>query len=98
MLEKINKILCIIFQEGVLNCKVNLILLIVPRNTILQFYGGPVWFSITEGAAKWIVSKSDFIKKVFKNTYCCDEIFAQTVLMNSPFANNIYKYSNNNCL
>lgn len=63
----------------------------------MQFYGGPEWFSITEGAAKWIVSKSDFIKKVFKNTYCCDEIFAQTVLMNSPFANNIYKYSNNNC-
>ena len=63
----------------------------------MKFYGGPVWFSITEDSAKWIVSRSDFIKKIFKNTYCCDEIFSQTILMNSPFAGNIYKYSVDNC-
>lgn len=63
----------------------------------IQFYGGPVWFSITEGAAKWIISKAGAIKETFKNTYCCDEIFAQTILMNSPFANNIYKCSIDDC-
>lgn len=63
----------------------------------IRFYGGPVWFSVTEGAAKWIVNKSDYIKKTFRNTYCCDEIFAQTILMNSPFAENIYNYVADNC-
>lgn len=63
----------------------------------IQFYGGPVWFSITDGAAKWIIDKEDMIKVMFKNTYCCDEIFAQTIIMNSPFAGNIYKSSVDNC-
>ena len=67
------------------------------RKCNIQFYGGPLWLSITEDAAKWIVSKADAIKETFKNTYCCDEIFAQTALMNSPFADNIYKYSVDNC-
>lgn len=67
------------------------------KNYSTKFYGGPTWFSVTEEAAKWIVSKSDVIKRMFANTYCCDEIFSQTILMSSPFANNIYKYEYGDC-
>lgn len=67
------------------------------KNTNTIFYGGPVWFSITEDAAKWIVSKTVDINNTFKNTYCCDEIFAQTILMNSPYAGKIYNYEAGDC-
>ena len=27
---------------------------------------------------------------MFKNTYCCDEVFLQTILIHSPFFKNLY--------
>ena len=62
-----------------------------------QFYGGPVWFSLTQDAIDFLLSKENIIKKVFKNTYCCDEIFVQTILMNSEFADKIYMKMEGDC-
>lgn len=56
----------------------------------IHFYGGPVWFSVTENAAIYIVNHGDWAKKRFRKTICCDEIYAQTIIGNSDFINKIY--------
>lgn len=54
-------------------------------------YGkGGNWFSISERCAKYVVSKEGWIKKHFHMTSCGDEIFLQTVILNSNFANQLY--------
>ena len=52
---------------------------------------GANWFSITDGFAKYLLSKKDFIKKYFSKSFCADELFLQTVLMASDFKNNLYR-------
>lgn len=54
------------------------------------YYSGAQWFSITHDFAKYVVSKERQIQRVFNKTVCCDEVFLQTILMNSAFKNNIY--------
>lgn len=56
----------------------------------IHFFGGPEWFSITEQAARYILSQGDWAKKRFRETICSDEIYAQTIIGNSPFAEEIY--------
>ena len=63
----------------------------------IDFYGGPNWFSITEKAVKCILQDKEWIISRFKNTFCCDEIFAQTILMKHLCLNDIYKYQSNDC-
>ena len=56
---------------------------------------GDNWFSITDSAAKYIVSQERIIKKIFKYSLCPDEHFIHTILFNSKFK----KYlSYNTCL
>lgn len=55
-----------------------------------NYYAGPNWFSITHDFAEWIVNKEKDIWTTFHKTICCDEVFLQTLLMNSPFKDNIY--------
>lgn len=54
------------------------------------YYAGAQWFSITHDFAKYVVSKEKEIEKVFYQTLCCDEVFLQTILMNSRFKDSIY--------
>ncbi|RRK09130.1 conjugal transfer protein, partial [Lactiplantibacillus garii] len=35
-------------------------------------------------------TKQKFIRNTFKNTKCCDELFLQTLLVNSPFEKNLF--------
>ena len=56
----------------------------------LVFYGGSNWFSITGQLAKYVVSQKEWIRKTFGNTLCCDEVFLQTLVMNSPYKKNLY--------
>ncbi|MEG1641540.1 MAG: beta-1,6-N-acetylglucosaminyltransferase [Synergistaceae bacterium] len=58
------------------------------NNTLFQ--KGCNWFSITDKLARYTVSKEEEIKKTYKFTKCCDEIFLQTLVWNSEFKNNIY--------
>ena len=51
---------------------------------------GSNWFSITDKAVEYILQKKDWIIKTFKNTKCCDEVFLQTIIYNSPFKNKLY--------
>ncbi|GLU44903.1 beta-1,6-N-acetylglucosaminyltransferase [Allomuricauda sp. NBRC 101325] len=52
---------------------------------IKDFYWGQAWFSITNDFAKYIVDKEGFIAEKFDNGFFNDEIFMQTLLMNSEF-------------
>lgn len=71
-------------------------LLNVYRNENVSFQKGDQWFSITDEFAKYIVSKEKELEKIFKNTYCPDEIFIQTLLINSKFKDSLYSYEYNN--
>lgn len=62
----------------------------------ISFYGGPNWFSLTEGAIKYALKHEDWVKERFKNTICCDEIFLQTIIGNSNFVEKIYNKDSNN--
>lgn len=55
---------------------------------------GSNWFSITDGFARYVLDNEDFIKKHFQNTYCCDEVFLQTMLKRSPYKDNWYGLKN----
>lgn len=51
---------------------------------------GTNWFSITGRLAKYVLSKRGFVEKYFKHALCCDEIFLQTIVWNSPFRECVY--------
>jgi len=60
------------------------------RNKDVSFYRGTNWFSITDSFARYAVSKEEWIKRTFRKTWCCDEVFLHTLLKNSDFSKNIY--------
>jgi hypothetical protein len=68
----------------------------VHRNKNILFQKGQNWFSITDDFARYVISKKAWIEKVFAKTWCCDEVFLQTLLINSRFKNNVYKDSSRN--
>jgi hypothetical protein len=53
------------------------------------FQKGRNWFSITHGLAKLMVEKENWIKEVFSQSVCGDELFLQTVARNSEYAEKI---------
>ena len=57
----------------------------VNRNKGTIFQKGSNWFSITDNLARHVVSKEAWIKKTFHDTICCDEVFLQTIIVNSTF-------------
>ena len=65
----------------------------IERNKEILFQKGANWFSITDDLARYVLEKKDWIKRVFKNTICCDEVFLQTVVVNSPYVDSVYKYA-----
>lgn len=60
------------------------------KNTNIKIAKGPNWVSITGNFAKYIVEQENWINKLLKYTNCADEVVIQTILINSPFAKNIY--------
>lgn len=55
----------------------------------LEIYKGSQWFSITQDFAKFLVSKQPQIDSLVKYSICADEIFVQTMIMNSSFRSSI---------
>ena len=53
-------------------------------------YKGDQWLSITHDAVECILGHEEYIRGRFKFTCCPDEIYKQTVLMNSGFAERVY--------
>ncbi|MBO4817501.1 MAG: glycosyl transferase [Bacteroidales bacterium] len=65
-------------------------LLGIERNKEIDFKKGSQWCSITEDMAKYFISRKDWVMKVFRNTFCSDEIVMQTLCWESPYRKNIY--------
>ena len=51
----------------------------------IEFQFGANWFSITDGLTRYVLSQKKLIKQLFRSTCCADELFLQTVVINSPF-------------
>lgn len=49
---------------------------------------GANWFSITDAFARYSLERKPWIERTFRYTKCCDEVFLQTILINSPFKEN----------
>lgn len=62
----------------------------IKMNKDIEFKIGSQWFSITDSLAKYIVSQKEWVHKVFKHSYMCDEIFIPTLVWRSPYRNNLY--------
>lgn len=60
------------------------------RNSDFILRKGANWFSITENCAKYVVSKESWIRKHFRYTKCCDEVFLQTLIYNSEFREKVF--------
>ena len=56
----------------------------------IKFAGGANWFSITHNFALYLIQRRPEIEKYFKYSFCCDEFFVQTMLVNSEFYKNNY--------
>lgn len=65
------------------------------RNTAsfnIQLYGGSTWMSITNECAFYIISNQEKFRHLFNRlrfSFGADEVYLQTVIMNSPFANKV---------
>ena len=64
------------------------------RYSHIRFEGGPQWFCITHAFCEYVLSKEKWIYKTFNYSECCDEVFLQTLLVNSDFYSNIYMPGN----
>ena len=53
------------------------------------FQKGRNWFSITHGLAAHVVEQESWIKEVFGQSVCGDELFLQTVARNSRFSEKV---------
>lgn len=62
----------------------------VSRNGNIKFQKGSNWFSITDEFARYILKTMPSMYDVFKYTKCADEIFLQTLCINSPYIDNLY--------
>ncbi len=61
----------------------------------VQYYFGSQWWCLNDAMVKWIYNflenYPEYIK-LFKHSLCPDECFFQTLVMNSPYANNVKPY------
>ena len=60
-------------------------------NKDVDFRSASQWFSITDELARYVISKKDWLEKVFRHTCLCDEIFLATLVWNSPFREKVYQ-------
>ncbi len=59
-------------------------------NKDVDFRFASQWFSITDELARFVISKRDWLEKVFRRTNTCDEIFLPTLVWNTPFREKLY--------
>lgn len=60
------------------------------RNAGVEIRKGTQWISVTDSFVRYLISKQDEVHGLFTHTFCCDEMFAQTMCWNSHFKDSIY--------
>lgn len=68
-------------------------LLHLQRNKHIVFKKGTQWISITDEFVRYIVSQKEEVLRMYQNTFCSDEIFAQTLCWNSKFRDKVFNVS-----
>ena len=67
-----------------------------------EFQKATEWFSITHDLAETVLSREEFIREVFHDTFCSDEMFLPTIAVNSSFRDTIPpadpEHRHKNCL
>lgn len=61
------------------------------RSSNIKFEAGTQWWCITNSFCQYILSKEKWIRDTFKYTRCGDEIYVQTLLVNSEYYSHINK-------
>lgn len=64
----------------------------IERNSEVMFRKGTQWFSITDRCVRGVLSERDKILRLYRYTFCPDEIFLQTYLAHTPLKDNVYDY------
>ena len=62
-----------------------------------QLFGGSTWWSLNQQTLQYVIDYTNQhpnLLRRMKHTFCSEEIYFQTVIMNSPFASSVI----NNCL
>ena len=55
-------------------------------------YAGDTWWSLTKETLQYVMDytkEQPYLLKRMKHTFCAEEVYFQTVIMNSPFAENV---------
>lgn len=60
------------------------------HNVIKKYYGGANWFDITHKFALYVLKNKQWIDQTFRHGKNVDEVFIQTLFINSDFANHRY--------
>lgn len=55
-----------------------------------EYYIGANWISVQPYVLEYIVNNEKLVKKYFQFTHSCDEVYKQTLIMNSCIKNDIY--------
>lgn len=54
-----------------------------------RYWKGANWFSITGDFASYVIQNEAQLKKRYAQTFCADEVWLQTLIMNSPYRQNL---------
>lgn len=60
------------------------------KHSNFEFQMGSNWFSITDDLARDVINKSADLLPYFKHTQCADELFLQTIVVNSKYRQKLY--------
>lgn len=60
------------------------------RNRDIDFKKGTQWCSVTDAMARLFLENRDWAMRVFRHTFCADEMVMQTLCWHSPLKENIY--------
>jgi len=58
-----------------------------------EFKKGSQWVSVTDAFVGYLLSKEEEVRKIFRGTFCPDEMYKQTLCWNSSFRNKLYNIS-----
>ena len=61
----------------------------IRRRRYVQPYKGTNWFSITHDLARYVLSREKLIRRQFYYTVCADEVFLHSIVMDSPYRQNL---------
>jgi len=59
------------------------------------FQKGTQWFSITDALARYVAEREEEIYDKFHDTYCPDEVFLPSMVMNSPYRDTLLPFVEN---